>query len=282
MGGITRCPQWRAGIVKSLATGVNIVGSALRPNWQAPRVTVVGNGLFTTGTAPYYLEGNWQGPEVTNLGANLSITSGTTLTAAGSSGPVAQPPFGAAFSAPLVSALTLAGSSGAALSSPETGVVTMRQTTTGSGAIGAAVKATGAGNFSLKVQIAQQGDATSAGPSFGICVTDGTKFAIMAAIANAAGAQVLVEHWSTANTFGSTIYTSYNYPCNPVWMEIAYNSTTGVVTWSMSVDGYDWDQITTYTLSSFLAPSEAGVMFIPGISVAADSQAVKIYQWTGL
>ena len=199
------------------------------------------------------------------------------------SGGGAFPPFADGFTAPADGTLTLIGTTGVAKSSPATGVEIIRNTGAATG-IAAVVKPV-VGSFTLTTQIGFNGGGTdiSGAPIYGMVLSDGTKY-VMFGIGNDSTYNtydIILNRFSSDTAFDSNLLTKQTPMLGPVWLQIAYDASVPSLTYSISMDGIDYDEQFSET-ALYFTPLFAGIGAYFLLSAAVPSQSVRLYNWSGL
>lgn len=281
----TLSSAWQLGTVTAL-DNITLTGSVLIADlqWTAGGVANVGRGLNIYADPVTTLEAEWSAGTVLAVGSGLTLAAGGTLETVGTGGAsLPVPNFATAFAAPSPASLTTNFGSAAGSLTTE-GSVTVMRLTNGSNYWATAQKTIGA-SATLQVELGFQGGGhttTGALPQWGVCISNGNTIAALKVCAPGAnGPSLNIGHITSYSSYGSDV--SVNYTAvqgNPLFLEIALN--TGVVTYSVSLDGMGWDEIYSETIESFMGtPTAMGIIALANVGAPA-TQSIRLYQWSGI
>lgn len=116
--------------------------------------------------------------------------------------------------------------------------------------------------------------------SAGLYVTDGTKIELTGILAteNAVGASLIVEKYTNATTFGSTVFSAGQGSfISPIFLKVVDDGVN--LTWSWSPDGVGFIQLYQEARTSYLA-SIADVGFFANSNNATYPAASLLISWT--
>jgi hypothetical protein len=193
-------------------------------------------------------------------------------------------------SRPAGSTFTWFAQGSASYSDLTNGPLVIRDSADGTAGWKGLVKAVPGTNFSLVTQVSFQGPiASTNGPLFGLIAINGSGAVVGFGQQFNDSSQsnndvnFNITRWNSSSSFNSTAIKYLAGINNPVWIKLDFVQSTGTFTFSVSIDGQDWDVVGTETLGSFLttltAVGFAGIFNNPS---AGYSSSVRLYYWSGL
>jgi hypothetical protein len=190
---------------------------------------------------------------------------------------------------PALSAFSWFNQGAATASDISGGPMVIRDTNDGTGGFHGLVKAAPTANFTLKARVGMQGvtDASN-GPLFGLIAVSSSGAVVSFGLQSNDSSQTLdvncsILRFSNATTYSAAAVKKLAAICNPIWLQLVYVYSTGTLTFSVSLDGYDWDEVGSETLSAFLSTfASVGFASFFGNTAASSSSSVRLYDWSGV
>ena len=150
------------------------------------------------------------------------------------------------------------------------------------------VKTPPTGSWTLTAQIGVQGGfGSNNNPLWGLIAVNSSNAVVgfyAQACASGQGYDLglAIGRWSNPSTWNSSNIRTWAMINVVMWFKLVYNSSAGTLTFYTSIDGFDYDEIGSETVSGFLG-TIASIGFGMGGSVSSPTtNSVRLYSWSGV